>query len=1072
MAEINEKLLFHYLHNITYNQTANNVIGATTSTTLRTVASHSDVDTKYVKKFGNGYNITDITNGSIATPRSDGGGVNKWWYEFYDGDTHTLLATLKDENGASTFVDGSSVASASSYIYVKLVWKSGAVSTQNNDRITINTDIDPGGKNFRISAETITSGELLFYFADNSSTYYMESITDCCAKYGGYRVVQIGTEARPYYTIQDAIDAVQAAGAPFDKVVVLDSETYDEDIELDVSGISLLALLGETPTITRGVGARTTRNVEHDGNNSDTIYVSKDGDDGTGDGTFQNPYLTIQFAENNLGGRTYINIKDSETYNEIVTINVAVTIEPVYGETPTLTYTAGPTNDIIDVAALAAINLYGLTIDGANMADYGIWRTDRGNEYKDNTIFNAVLDGIGGTIVMLETYKRNRIYNNGQHGINMPINLGHVPTITENYIYNNGSSGINMVVNGDTIVMTNNLIYDNAADGLTITGGNLTGTIENNTIVSNNQYGININVTAFGGTFRDNIVYDNTTYDLYKGGGAAVSITESNYGTNSGWTIGAGNITTDPVFCKTSLPYKWGISSGSGAYRTDTSTDDMGVHLRIIEINQSSVEINGFNIDGQEFYNNGIFILDSVNHTGTNIKWCSIYDFQGIAVDLYDDDTNTDVTISNCKVYDNGDGIKFTYGGNTIQECLIYNNAINGIHSNYTGQIFNHNVFYGNQYGLYLETNTSGISIKNSIFNGNSLRGISSVNSNAITYCCITDAVDNIDITDTSNITDDPLFVDITSGSENFNIKTIEGRYIHNSPCKDSSDDSPVQDIGAYDVTRTVASERWLKYQLESNPRDMDIYDKIKKEIKIDNAVGDLKRYGETIKKVFPLKYSNDDYQTEEQIETLKYLALTIPGIDGLKEDACDILLHILPSQKLFSGTSATIDGTAKTIDDAAQTWNRNTFRGFWVGVKFTSGSDLVIDSTLKTGTKAGAGWTVDEWIGYYFYHNDYYYRILSNTATVLTFSDPDDTLISETASTYAIEKYFKILSNTKNQILVEDEDDDLVTGSYDYYIDFIKVVTTNKDFKPRQDGYYYQKYWQKTGFSVSFEEK
>ena len=150
----------------------------------------------------------------------------------------------------------------------------------------------------------------------------------------------------------------------------------------------------------------------------------------------------------------------------------------------------------------------------------------------------------------------------------------------------------------------------------------------------------------------------------------------------------------------------------------------MGSHFRIIEINESTITINGFIIDGQSQYNNAIYILDTADHITTTLKWNSVYDFQGIAIDLFDDDVNTDVTISNCIVRDNGNGIKFVWGRNTVEECLIYNNSVFGIHADHTDQTFNHCIFYNNQYGIYFESNTSGISIRNSIFHLNSLYGI------------------------------------------------------------------------------------------------------------------------------------------------------------------------------------------------------------------------------------------------------------------------------------------------------------------------------------------------------------
>jgi hypothetical protein len=497
-------------------------------------------------------------------------------------------------------------------------------------------------------------------------------------------------------------------------------------------------------------------------------------------------------------------------------------------------------------------------------------------------------------------------------------------------------------------------------------------------------------------------------------------------------------------------------------------------------LNNDNIEINGFNIDGQEQYNNGVYIQDSADHVDCSLKWCSIYDFQGIAIDPYDDDTNTDFTVSNCKVYNNGNGIKLSYGGNTIQESLIYNNTVYSIHSNYTRQTFNHIVCWGNQYGIYLESLTSAVTIKNSIFAMNSLKGISSevsIIAESFTYNCIPDGVDNVDISHASNTTDDPLFVNTDEGDENFNIKVKEGApggdstYIHDSPCKDASDDDPVQDIGAYDVDRSIAVEYWRKYQLEFNPFNMNDVRKIKGNVNFNTASGALKRFSRANKRVFPMQWADDDLQSEEQINMIAHLSMLVESEENqLTEDQVKVKMHLLPSQKLHEGTAATVDATAKTITEAGQSWEPNKYKGYEVGLIFTSGSGMVIDSVAKTGTKAGAGWTVNEWAGYKLYYNFDYYTILSNTATVLTLSDELETLVSATID-YSIEKYFKISRNTSNVLYLIDADSELVTGSYDYYIDSIIVRSTANQFQAKQDGFIYQDFHSKTGYSYPVEE-
>ncbi|MEE9117255.1 MAG: hypothetical protein V3U02_01505, partial [Calditrichia bacterium] len=489
---INEKILVHYERDLVYKNDPKNAVGATKSTTLRTVTTHNDTVTKYVKKFGNAYTIEDITDGVITTPRSDGGGVNKWWYEFYDFDTHTLLATVKDENGVSTFVDGAALASAAIGVYVKVVLKSGTATINNGDRVRVDTDIDVGGRNIRFSAETFTSGEMLFYFAYSSSSYYMDSITDQSAKYGGYRGAGVGTLRQPYFNIQDAIDAVAAAGAPFTNVTVLDSESYDEQPDADFAGIKVQAALGQTPTITSGVGARVTREVEHDGNNADTAYVSKTGDDAN-DGTYKEPYLTITFAEANIGARTSINIMDDNFYNESIDITTGLIVESIYGKVPTIHRTS--VVDYIFRINHTDVVIAGFNIDGNTMVAEGIrFHVNYSGNTKNNDIYNCII-GIGNNATFSGNILFNHVYNCVTGGIVVGgVNTGLIEFNIIHDVISTGAvptgSGILMnAVGVGTQIARNNICYDCTIGILLGVSGATATTIENNTIYDCN-YGL------------------------------------------------------------------------------------------------------------------------------------------------------------------------------------------------------------------------------------------------------------------------------------------------------------------------------------------------------------------------------------------------------------------------------------------------------------------------------------------------------------------------------------------------------------------------------------------------------
>ena len=58
---MNEVLQIDYLQDITYNNTAENTVGAGTTTGLRTVPSPGG-DIAYVRKFGTDYEITEVTD--------------------------------------------------------------------------------------------------------------------------------------------------------------------------------------------------------------------------------------------------------------------------------------------------------------------------------------------------------------------------------------------------------------------------------------------------------------------------------------------------------------------------------------------------------------------------------------------------------------------------------------------------------------------------------------------------------------------------------------------------------------------------------------------------------------------------------------------------------------------------------------------------------------------------------------------------------------------------------------------------------------------------------------------------
>ena len=1057
-----EKMLLHYLRDITYKNDPTNQIGTDADflalnpddSPLRVVPTPTG-DIAYVRKFGKALAVTACS--AIANMAD----ANQKMYVYAsDG---TLLGTKK---GSGAFTAGATVSAQGVYVIVE--GDGGAITTDPSVIITLT---GKGALTCIFSADAIGNGDdLTYYISDAGSSYY-----DVLMKYGGARHTPVlGSSVLPYFDITTAYGALAAANN--DGVEILDSETYDEDLTtdgqaLDSSDTILYSSTGQSPTITRGVGARVTREVSTQYNNTTAIYFNKNGDDADA-GTWQEPKLTIagaiaaRVAHNIVYGGTGATV--TVTFEENVTIAAAYTLESDYGYTPIISKSTG---DLVRFTGISS-SINGFTICNSvnrglscyNLVTFsGIVQNCTSYNNADGILLSNI-NTFSGTI-------KNCIFYNNTNGIYYLTGITLSGTI-ENCICYNNTNGIYSDANTLSGIVQNCICYNNTTNGIYFLGSTLSGTIENCTSY-NNDNGIRVAFTvSFTGAIQDCISYFNTSFDLYKSAGVAVTITESNYLTNSGFTIGAGYITTDPAFCKIINPLKLGISADSGAYRTDTSFDDMGTHFRIIEIDAADIIINGINIDGQDQFNSAIFILDTANHTGLNIKWCNIFDFQGIAIDLYDDGTDLDAIISNNIIKNSGNGIKLAYGGNTLEKNIVFNNSIFGIHSNYTGTIFNHNVFYLNQYGIYLESNSGGITIKNNIFNQDSLYGIYSEVAIAITYCCMTDAINsNVDITSDTNITSNPLFINTNEGEENFNIKTIEDGSLLDSPCKDAGE----SDIGAYTIDRGVLSDVFKKYEFTHNPIEMNPSIKAKGVVDNESTRGGINLYGKEHKRVFPLNWGGEQLSSKELRLTIALFSKLIQTRKNqYTKEQIRIRYHLRPDTFLATGTSATVDATLKTILDSSKSWIQDQWEGYYVGVKFTKGTgDGDISASGKILTVTGAGWTVDEWEGYYIYTGGYYYIIVSNTSDALTLGDPDGTLTNESSIDWAIEKYFEIKFNTDDTLTVYDENDELVAGSLDYYIDFIIVKVNQKSFSPVAAGIYdFENEELKTGYNLLLEQE
>lgn len=1077
MSLLNEAILINYKRTITYENEPVNVIGATTDITLRTIETYDNTDAKHVRKFGTDYLITDVTD--IEDPID----VNMTFKVYaLDG---TLLGS---RTGGGAFVDGSTVSQAQG-CYLEIEASGGAVTILAS--ITIDTDVDTGGLAFTCPAESVADGDTLrLYLSDTSSTYY-----DADYKYGGARHTPTGVSRLPYF---DPNSAYAVLGGAFDKVVVLDSATYDYEFTFSTATSYVFAALGQTPTLTSGIGARTSQEVTTQYNNLTAVYFNENGND-VNAGTWQEPKESVSqatavgFNANKAavygGSGASANVIINFTSSLGIAIGVAgdYIIESDYGYNLTFRATASISSIINMGTSNEGLSSYGIIYDGNNLATNGLQITGKSRTMieQDNT-FKNLTNAITSGHITTETLTIDKcLFDNINgsciaytiSGTNCTIN------IRKNIFKNFRDYGYSMTGGAvaSTVEISNNIIYNStgpAPVGVNIGGAIINGNIINNTI-DNIDTGIKYNVTTNNATTEKNILTNCVTEGITSNVLHNIDY-NSFYGNTSNYTLTGGSSTNETT---TDLLYidennnKYGLGgliddiggSLSPAYKSDGSENDRGANLRTVLIGANDVYINGFIIDGQDQYNNGIGTTGASDYTGMLIYWNDLINYNGAALDIYSG-ADTDGEIKNNDINNNGWGIALIYGGNIVEENLIYRNIHFGIYANYTAQSLDHNDIFLNRWGVYLGANISGIIFKNSISHFNTLYEIYSEVLLTIDYCCITEvgALNNITL-DEHSFTDNPLFVNTNDGEEDFNIKTIELGYSVDSPCKDSADDDT--DIGALQINRDIESDAWKKHELNYNPRNIDFRHEGKGIIKFEDGTGSLDLFMKDDKRIYVFKYAKRQYMDETDRKKLEYFNTLVQGrVNSLTKDDTKLRLAFKPTDKLLTGTSATVDATARTLEDTSLSLVENEFKGFWMTVQFETGSGMVINPTTKKGLVSGAGWTTNEHQGRFFFHNGYYYRILSNDSDEVVFSDPNDTLISETVN-YSIEKYFRITSNTEDIFCLADPDSELISGTYDYYINFIEVKVQNPKTAYTQLRYFYQKEEWKTGLTIAFEE-
>ena len=965
-----EIIKFHYLNDIQFNNTSLNVIGSTTDSVLRTIPSNDDTDTKYVRKFGKAYPITQVTD--MADPPTN----FTFTVKALDG---TVLGSRA--NGGA-FTAGATLTTAQT-AYIEAA-ASGGVGVTPGPYI-IDTDVDPGGISCFFSGESIPDTESRdFHISDSGSTYYESSLV-----YGLASSVTDGKKRTPFRNITNAYLGM---GGAFDKVIILDSQTYDERLTLNTASTSVIADLGQTPKLINGRGARDTRTPITTYDNTNATFFNENGDDGTGDGTWQNPYENPAFSITNRGTNNvvYGGIGATNTFGLRYTtgdLNMgagAYNLDADFGYILRITGTVmidASSQKVSGVDSNASVNsgivtvntgidheLTDLTHITSADVDYSI-RMQQAKTNSTDLIQDCVLqtagtegfsDTSGGTIAYLA---------NG---------TGNVINIFSNelkYIGDSANSGGRLCVcihDSTTTSDIRNNIFEGRAIGTDFAGIGLAGGHDGagNTMVNvDNNIFLNlwIGAKAFSGTTTFVIMTHNIVRDVDTAF-QADSLGQLNFDdgnvTNFNTKIaGPGGVfINNEVTGEPLLINDFYIQPLSVCWKSGTDSDDLGLRTRLVDVSANDIAIDGLIIDASVGSSTNIRYSASV--TGGILRWLDLINSGGTSVDLWDSDT---FTIEKINANNNGVGIATDKDG-SIDESLIYLNLEQGFYSSGLLAV-NHCVFFINKYGLYAE---NVFTVTNTAFDQNSLFGFFSSIGQTTNFCNHNDAVSAVvDITASSNLQVNPLFINTNPGEENFNIKTIEAGFSIDSGMKDNASDG--KDIGAYLLDRSKSSDSWRLYELDFNPADLNINDISKGFRTLENAFGDIDLYAKNHKRVLPFRWRDNNATTEEQTKTISYFTTIIPTRqNGLKKEQSIFRIHLQPDTFLATGTDAIVDATAKTLTDSTLDLVDDCLRGWHMGVKYfnsvtfgslqpvdytSSGTDVLLDSPDDTDFTTSQLW-------------------------------------------------------------------------------------------------------------------
>jgi len=655
-----------------------------------------------------------------------------------------------------------------------------------------------------------------------------------------------GTQAAPKLTLTGASGAISVCDATHQKVVILDSGTYEEDaFEFTGNFQGVYAAVGQSPTIKpSGVFGSSFIESTHkigptqfEGGTTDYIDVAV-----LGNGNWvcvyrdvsnsnQGTYVIYDADGNNVAGPTVF-VGAHTTYLQVAALDNGNWVCCYRDNDDSL-------RPKFQIRTNTGSSVVGETqIQNASASDFSVTVLDNTDWivfYRDSNLTNgmyAIYEEDGTPVVSATEFTPNRPnYNTA-----CKINNGNVVNCYSDT--DDSNKGKFVIYDEDGVEIVSPTVFDSSAIAdmgcCELSNGNwaIFYRDANDSSSANfkiyNPAGVQVvarteveglYVTVYQDAFKMQDGYFGVTWQ---------ELSASRRGMYAIYTDDGEGV-VGPLTYEDSSWCKYGSSAWLSGYKfvtcyQDDNASDVGEFVITEPPTTSFVKVSvASTVNGIEFDLENSFTLEklfNINSAKLTLKWSSMHDGSCYesSTDCFLVSGDNECDFYNNLFYSSDAGI---YLGTGVNDCIVQDNIFYWISEDYAVNIngaaassgditVEHNDIFDCNAGLRLQNNNgSNEVVKNNNIHGNTGYGIYADTTITITYTIITDTTSGV-TNGTSTILANPLYINegqVTPGDIDLHIKTTVEGYFANSPAYGLADDT--RNAGAYDVRYVGSQTTW-----------------------------------------------------------------------------------------------------------------------------------------------------------------------------------------------------------------------------------------------------------------------